>query len=147
MIHVENKAVINRTVGTVYSFLLDGTNTPKWRSDVLEASLKTGRPGLINTEYQQVLRGPMGREIRADYKLVVLEPDRQIAFNVTAGPVRPYGNFYFMEIGAGTELTFTLDYNPKGLSRLISWPVAKVLRNEVDSLSDLKHYLEKQTRP
>src|SRR5213080_3722951 len=74
-----------------------------------------------------------------DYKITTAAPPHRLEFQVTAGPARPTGRFELTEPSPGTtEVTFTLDFAPTGLMRLMNGMITKTMRHEVAQLSRLK---------
>jgi hypothetical protein len=86
------------------------------------------------------LKGPTGR-IDGDYKITRLDPNQLIEFQVIAGPACPTGT-YTLATGGGTRLSFVLDFQPKGLARLMDGTIGKTMQTEVGYLSNLKSDLE-----
>ncbi len=120
MAHAENEIVIDRPVETVYAFLSDGTNNPKWRPGVRSIELKSGSGGHLGAVYRQVLSGPGGRAVDGDYEIIRAERGVELAFQVVSGPARPTGVYRLAPAGQGsTRLRFSLDYSPKGFMRLM----------------------------
>jgi uncharacterized membrane protein len=142
MAHASKTVTINRPQKQIFDFLADGLNNPKWRSAVTDISLTEGSPNQVGAVYKQGVRGPMGRRLDADYKIVEFNPDSIIAFLVIKGPARPTGRFTFFDSGGGIEVTFTLDFQPKGWARLLGPMIQKTMEAEVQTLEDLKNYLE-----
>jgi hypothetical protein len=52
-------------------------------------------------------------------------PNKAIAFRVTAGPARPTGRYVFESSGNLTTVTFSLDFSPSGLQRLMDGMMQK----------------------
>ncbi len=142
MAHAESSADINRTPRAVYDFLVDGLNNSKWRSAVVEISLKHGSVGQVGTEYRQVLKGPGSRTIHGDYHLTAAESPSRIAFEVTAGPARPRGEYRLVASGDGTKVTFILDLKTSGLMKLMEPMIRQTMQSEVSNLAQLKAILE-----
>lgn len=142
MAHDENQIEINKPITTVYNFLADGLNNPKWRPGVISIELKSGNASQSGAEYKQVLKGPGGRNIDGDYKITTVVPDKELSFVVTAGPARPTGNYYFEPTAKGTKIKFVLDFRPKGLAKLMGPMINKTMKKEVSQLSALKKVLE-----
>jgi uncharacterized membrane protein len=142
MAHAEESITINRPVDAVFDFVLDGTNNPLWRSSVVDISRVQGKPSGVGAVYKQGLKGPGGRRIDGDYEIVECQPNKLITFQVIAGPARPRGTFAFEPAGNSTRVTFTLHYEPKGLSRLMDPMITRTMQSEVATLSNLKAYLE-----
>ncbi len=141
MAHAEGKITINRPVKEVFDFLLDGTNNPHWRPAVLDIQRVSNKPDGVGSKFKQGIKGPGGR-IDGDYEIVECDPNTLIKFEVTAGPARPTGTFRLEATGGSTLVTFVLDYQPKGLAKLMDPVIAKTMQAEVANLSNLKAYLE-----
>ena len=144
MAHAENSITIDRPVRTVYAFILDGVNSPLWRPAVTDVQLQPGKPPGPGAVFKQGLKGPGGRRIDGDYEIVEAVPDKSIRFRVIAGPARPTGWYAFEAAGKSTKVNFTLDFQPKGLAKLMDGMIAKSMQAEVGTLSNLKRYLEAQ---
>ncbi len=133
---------IHKPIGDVFAYVLDGTTAPTWRPGVLDIRLASGADGQVGTRYEQGMKGPTGR-IAADYELTEVVPNRLIAFKVTAGPARPDGRYEFAPAGSATRVTFTLNWEPKGIKeKLMSPMVARTMPREVATLDNLKRVLE-----
>ena len=141
MAHAEGSITIDRPIQTVFDFVLDGANGPLWRPDTMDAELKPGKPLGVGAVFRQGMKGPGGR-IDADYEIVECRPNEWIKFQVVAGPARPFGTYKFEAAGNSTKVTFVLDFQPKGLAKLMDGMIAKNMQAEVGNLSNLKSYLE-----
>jgi carbon monoxide dehydrogenase subunit G len=143
----ENAVTINRPVGEVFAFLADAENDPKWRPGVKEIHREGGVTG-VGTIYRQKLSGPMGKTIDGDVEIVEFEPDRLIAFQAIAGPVRPRGRYVVESAGdGGTRVTFSLEAEVSGAMKLMKGKVQKTMDGEVAHLADLKRVLEGSGSP
>jgi uncharacterized membrane protein len=141
MAHAEDSLIIDRPVKTVFDFVLDGANGPLWRPDTTDAQLRPGKPLGVGAVFKQGMKGPGGR-IDADYEIVECRPNEWIKFQVVAGPARPVGTYQFESSGKSTTVTFVLDFQPRGLARLLDGMINKNMQAEVGNLSNLKSYLE-----
>ena len=137
----ERTIVVNRPIQDVFEYLSDGTNNMQWRSGVVQIERTSAAAGAGAT-YRQVLKGPGGRSIDGDYVITDYSPPRQLGFQVTAGPARPVGRFELTDADGGTEVTFTLDLQPKGFMRLMTPMIASQVRREVAALDNVKTILE-----
>ncbi|HEX2698115.1 MAG TPA: SRPBCC family protein [Anaerolineales bacterium] len=142
MAHAENSIVINRPVKAVFDFVLDGMNGPLWRPSVGDVSLMPGKAFGVGAVYKQGLKGPGGSRIDGDYELVEVRPNELVRFQVVAGPARPTGIYQFESTGSSTKITFILDFQPKGLAKLMDGMINSTMEEEVATLSNLKAYLE-----
>jgi uncharacterized membrane protein len=137
MSSAENSIVIQRPVEEVFAFVADGENDLRWRPGLLDVTR------VSDTAYKQGVKGPFGRRVDADYEWTSVEPNRRLEFRTIAGPVRPTGRWDFAPAEDGsTRVTFRIDYEPRGLGRLMSPMVARNMRSEVAHLDDLKRVLE-----
>ncbi len=121
MAHAEDTITIDRPVKEVFDFILDGTNSPRWRSSVVDVKLLPGKPLGVGAVFKQGLK---------------------IKFQVIAGPARPTGTYIFKSMDGSTRVTFILDFQPKGLAKLMDGMINKSMKEEVATLSNLKAYLE-----
>jgi uncharacterized membrane protein len=138
----ERTISIRRPVDQVFKFLADGRTATQWRSGVIDVSRISGEG--VGAVYKQVVRGPGGRPIDADYEITAFEPDKRIAFRGIAGPVRPTGSFAFEGMGDATILTFKLDAALTGWKRLVmSRPVQSTMDAEMAALDRLQDLLER----
>jgi len=136
---------INRPVEEVYRFLADGLNNPKWRPAVINITLVSGAGGAAGAVYRQTLKGPFGR-IHGDYRLVEASPNSRIKFEVVSGPARPVGLFVIEPARDGTRVRFSLNFEPKGLMRLMNGMIQRTMEGEVKNLANLKAALESSGR-
>jgi uncharacterized protein YndB with AHSA1/START domain len=132
---------IARGVDDVFAFVADGTNDPRWRPGVVDVALASGSG--VGARYRQGVRGPGGRRIAADYEITAFEPGNRLAFQATAGPVRPHGGYRFEPVAEGTRITFSLAVDLSGLKRLLmARSVQGAMDGEVAALANLKRVLE-----
>lgn len=137
----QRKIVIDRPADQVFAFFTNPVNDSSWRRHVKEITAQ-GPVGMGSTVHQ-IVEGPGRRGIPADLKVVAFEPSRRYAFQVTAGPVRPAGEFLFAPMGSGTEVTLSLHAELTGLKRLaMSRSVQRSMDGEVASLDQAKALLE-----
>jgi uncharacterized protein YndB with AHSA1/START domain len=145
MAHAEGKITINQPVARVFDFLLDGANNKLWRPSVTDVTPLTEKPYGVGSAFKQGLKGPGGR-IDGDYKITECKPNEFLKFEVTAGPARPTGTYTLGTDGMGTLLTFVLDFQPRGLAKLMDPMINQSMKSEVATLSNLKTYLEEKSK-
>jgi uncharacterized membrane protein len=145
MAHAEGDITIDRPAATVFDFLLDGMNNPKWRPTVLDIQQVPGTPPGVGAQFKQGLKGPGGRRIDGDYEITAAEPNSLIRFQVIAGPARPTGIYRLETAGDTTRVTLILEYATRGLVRLMDSMIERTMRAEVEMLANLKAYLEEHT--
>jgi uncharacterized membrane protein len=137
MAHAEKTMMIPADLGAVFSFIADGLNNPKWRPGVLDISLRSGRAGEVGSEYRQKMRGPGGRTVHGDYRIVRATKNEEVAFEVITGPARPTGLYRFRSVPGGTEVTFSLDFQPRGIARMMNGMIQKTMEAEVGNLANI----------
>jgi uncharacterized protein YndB with AHSA1/START domain len=139
--HAERSVQVNRPPADVFAFFADSENDPQWRRHVKEIS-RNGPIGL-GTTYRQRVAGPGGRAVPSDFEVTAYEPDTHLAFRVTAGPVRPVGDYSFRPVAEGTEVTLSLSAQLSGVKKLLmSRSVQKAMESEVAGLDRAKQVLE-----
>lgn len=142
MAHAEKTVLINRPIESVFDFVLDGANNKLWRSSVLDIKPLSQAPYGVGSKFEQGLKGPTGR-IPGDYEITEMKPNELIRFQVIAGPARPTGLYRFQQRDGGTAVTFVLDNQTKGFSKLMDPMIQRSMDQEVGTLDELKAYLEK----
>ena len=131
-----NTTTIARPVGDVFSFVADGENATSWRPGVLDVRHVAGTG--VGATYRQGVRGPGGRRIDADYVITTFEPNRRIAFEATAGPVRPRGEYVFEDLGGSTRLTMSLSADVSGWKKLLmGGAVQRTMDAEVRTIENI----------
>lgn len=142
MLHAEQTVTVGVPIERLFDFLADGQNNTRWRENVVDIERTTEEAGEGAT-FRQVMKGPGGRSIRGDYRITRYERPLLMEFDVVAGPARPSGRFRLEEVGAGrTKVTFTLDFQPRGVTRLLTPMIRKQMTNEVTALKELPDVLE-----
>lgn len=132
---------VHRPVEAVFAFVADGETAPQWRPSVIDIKRVSGDGA--GTRYAQGVKGPIGRRIAADFEITVFEPNGRLEFQTVTGPVRPHGRYDFETVEGGTNVTFSLDAQLKGLQRLVmSGAVQKTMDSEVRNLDGLKRVME-----
>jgi uncharacterized membrane protein len=137
----EHEVTIRRPVAEVFAFVADGLNAPTWRPGVIDIALVSGAG--LGAIYKQGVKGPGGRRIDADYRITSYEPNRRLAFEAIAGPVRPTGQFDFDDADGATRLRFALHAELSGIKKLLmGGPVQKTMDAEAAATERLKQVLE-----
>lgn len=143
MPRASNSIVIDRPCGEVFDFLADSENDRQWRPGVLDIKRMSGDG--IGAVYKQGVKGPFGRRIDADFERSELEAPSLIGFRALSGPVRPAGRYELVDEGGRTRVTFSLEAEPRGLSKLISPLIARTMGSEVRALDRLREVPAQRT--
>jgi uncharacterized protein YndB with AHSA1/START domain len=143
MAHAVQTVTMNRPIGEVFAFLADGMNEPLWRPGVTNVRHVADSGTGVGATYQQTMKGPGGRSIPGDYRITRYEEPTRLDFEVIAGPARPTGRFDLQEVAADTtEVTFTLDLQPRGLMVLITPLINKQVRTEVANITNVPRAMD-----
>jgi uncharacterized protein YndB with AHSA1/START domain len=144
MTQASYSVTIARPVEDVFAFVANGEQAKRWRPGVRDITKASGASdGGVGTRYLQGVTGPMGRRISADYDITVYEPNKLLEFQTVTGPARPHGRYDFASVDGGTQVTFSLDAELKGLRKvLMAKAVQKTMDEEVLALDNLKQVLE-----
>jgi uncharacterized membrane protein len=139
--HAEHSVTINRPAAEVFQFFADGERSAEWRTGVV--SIKKVSGDGVGMQYAQSVKGPGGRAIAADYRITEFAPNSLLAFEATAGPVRPRGRYVLAESDGATAVTFSLEAELSGLKKLLMGAmVSKTMTAEVHALAKAKDVLE-----
>jgi uncharacterized membrane protein len=137
----ERTVVISRPPAVVFAFFTEHANDPKWRPIVKE--IDAPEPA-VGVRIHQVIAGPVGRGIAADFEITAHEPERRHTFDVVTGPIRPHGEYRFEATAeGGTEVTLALTVELGGLKKLLmARSVQKSIDAELAGLDRAKAVLE-----
>jgi uncharacterized protein YndB with AHSA1/START domain len=141
---------ISRTPDDVFAYVTDPARFAEWQDAVVRANrLDTGP---METGSKLSLTRRVGkREQTMTSELTEYDPPRSYAFRVLDGPVRAVGSGRFepLDDGARTRFTFELDFEGKGIGKLL---VPLVVRRQAakelpESHANLKRRLERGVAP
>jgi uncharacterized membrane protein len=140
----EYDVVIQRDAMSVYDFLLDARNLPRWRAGIRSIELASGASGTKGAVYRQTIAGPGGRHLCGDFQITEARPGAEIQFEALAGPERTHGGYYLSTEGGSTRVRFALDCEPRGIFARLKFPFRRRMKAEVCQLEQLKAVLEEQ---
>ncbi len=135
MAHAEKTVWIDRPVGSVFDFVLNGGNNRLWQSSVTDVRPLTKAPYGAGSKFEQGIQGPTGR-IAGDYEITESKVLELIRFRVIAGPAHSTGAYRFRSQEARTEVTSMLDYELRDISRSIDSAAAQQLCQEIRQTND-----------
>ncbi len=136
MVRSESTVDVPRSAEDVFAFLADGTNNSKWRSGVEE--IRHIRGDGVGAEYEQVIVGPGGRTMRANYRVVASDFPTRLEFQVTAGPARPSGSFTITRsCPTSCRVTFAITLAPQGVLRFVLGMIEAQVAAEAAAIQNL----------
>lgn len=146
MISFTNVIHINRSADEVYAYLSDLEHTPEWNWAITETRKTTRGPITVGTRYRQTRRVP--QPATETLEIIALEPNRRIEIEGTLAQFSAQLSYQIVEKETGTELTNTVNLEPRGALRLVA-PVlsGRIERAVGDNLDELKKRLEMGTNP
>lgn len=137
---------VARPVGDVFDFFADAERDPLWRTEVLSARRRSGAGQ--GARYDQELREPGGRVVRATAEVTEHVPHGSVAFLADARGLRRRRRYVFADLGDGrTSVTLTVDAEPTGPLALLHRAEAQMCADDaVGSLAWAKALLESGRR-
>jgi uncharacterized membrane protein len=143
----EYDVLIQRDAMSVYNFLADARNLPRWRLGIRSIELQSGAEGAKGAVYRQLLAGPGGRVVPGDFEITEARPGAELRYQVTVGQIRPKGGYYLSTEGQRTRVRFALECEPKGILARWRRPFRRAMKAEVVQLERLKAVLEDMPHP
>jgi uncharacterized membrane protein len=142
----EYNVLIQRDAMSVYNFLADARNLPRWRIGIRSVELQSGAEGAKGAIYRQLLTDPGGRPVAGDFEVIEARPGAEIQYQVIVGQARPRGGYYLSSEGQRTRVRFALECEPKGILGRLRNPFRRAMKAEVIQLERLKAVLEDMPR-
>ena len=148
MLKVEHSIVINKPVDTVWKFLTDFENTPRWDIGVLETRQTSDDPKGLGTTFQNY--GPfLGQTSVREYRVTEYEPNKKVTVKLmTPSKIIKKAEvcYIFEPEKIGTKLTFNGWVEVRGFFKLFQ-PILlqRAKRDGEGDLQNLKRLIESQT--
>lgn len=147
MAPITSRVQIARPPDVVFAFATDPANFSSWQDDVESARLEGQGPARPGSTFVTVRRtGPGTRPMRQ--KVTVSEPPTRWSARGVDGPVRPVVEMVLepVEGGNGSRVTVTMDFEGRGIGRLLVPLVIRRLaaKRTPVSYERLKQVLEDQ---
>jgi len=131
---------LQRTVETtatpakVFAYLSDFTTTNEWDPGTVRTERVSGDGG-VGTTYHNT-SSFMGRETELTYEVVQHQPDSRFALRGENSSVVAHDTMEISPRGAGSTVTYTADFEFKGLGKLVAplfKPALKKLGDEAEA--------------
>ena len=147
MIKTEQSVVIRRPVEEVFAFVADQRNAPGWQSGLLEVRRTDEGPLGVGATHA-VVRKFMGRRMEVTNEYVRYEPNREVTFKSTSGPM-PFEFSYLTEpTPTGTRITGRMQMQTSGFMGLAEPLIGASMKREMEAgFGELKDLLENQPTP
>ena len=138
---LEGATVVARPISEVFSYWADLERAGEWSGPVIERSKLGDAPVGVGTRYHAIDRLP-GRRVEFTLEITAYEPAERMAAMCTK-PVRGSWEATFEEVADGTRLHVLAVFEPSGLMRLLTPPLAVWARRRIEKdLAKFKSRLE-----
>ena len=144
MAPIAHTVEISRRPEEVFDYITDPSRFTEWQQAVVSANLEGDSPAKQSSRVK--MRRRMGRrEQDITTEITEFDPPRSYAFRDVDGPVRALGKGKIepLDGGARSRFTFEIDFEGKGLGKLLLPIVRKQASKELTTThADLKQRLE-----
>lgn len=121
---------VHRPAATVFAFVSDQLNAPRWQRGLHEVRRTTDGPIGVGTEHVFVRRFA-GRRIESRNRFVEFDPGRYVAFEIPAGAITGRASYLLEPTGADRcHVTSTMRFNVAGWMRIAEPLLARVLQRD-----------------
>jgi polyketide cyclase/dehydrase/lipid transport protein len=126
MAPISESIEINRKPEDVFAYLDDVKRHGEWQDQIVNVQPQGDEPMGVGKRVRETRRVP-GGDRSMTYEITEHDPPRQSSFRVLDGPIRAVGTVSIEPIGDGSRsrLTFTLDFQGRGIAGKVLLPVAK----------------------
>jgi uncharacterized membrane protein len=142
----KSSVFISKPLETVFAFVADFENEPKWKPEVVkEVQQISGRPGQVGAKYREVIRS--GEEwVESTFEIITVERDHIIAFKSASSTK---GIYTFEGAEGGLLLSFAVELSSRGALQKLALPFKNYrLRGKIaEELANLKKLLEAPSSP
>lgn len=123
---LQRSVVTPASPAAVFAYLSDFTNTEEWDPGTVTTTRVSGDGG-VGTTYANTSKF-MGRETELTYEVVTHEPDRLVALRGENKSVIALDTMEIVPEGSGSRVTYTADFQFKGLGKLVAPLLAPALK-------------------
>ncbi len=142
MIHMKGEVVINRPPETVFDFVADACNEPRYNPYILRAEKISSGPIGLGTRFRNETTG-MGRTTDWTIEITSYERPRRFSSFLRSSAMDIQGEMTFDAVDAGTQMRWSLNLQPRGIFRFFAPLVSKLgQRLEDRNWQNMKRYLE-----
>ena len=143
-VRIENTITINRPIETVFAYVTNVANTPRYASTVIEAQQLSPGPPVEGTTLRMVGKF-LGKKLDTTYRVSAYEPHHVFAYKSIGGPVPQSWRATFEPAPGGTRCTVVVEADAAGVVRLATSALAGMIKRQGDAdLSTLKRLLESE---
>jgi len=114
---IERTLSVDVPLERVWTFLTDFTTTEEWDPPTVSTTLVSG-DGDVGSVYRNVSK-ILGRETEIDYTVVEREPMTLFRLAGRTSSMTMLDTMEFEQIGDRTRVTYTAEFKPEGVAKLI----------------------------
>jgi carbon monoxide dehydrogenase subunit G len=143
MAKIEVSTMVDRPAETVFKFMIDMSNGPKYDPGIVSVKQTSEGPLVVGTTFEANRK----KEGKVSFRTVEYDPGRKITMEVTSPPMMKGSkeSVIIEDIGGKTKLTHAWDLRLGGFYRLVGPLVARSMRKLAgDQVSNVKRILESQ---
>lgn len=142
MAHVEGAITINRPVEEVFDFVADERNEPHYNPQMLRAEQMSAGPIGRGTRFRAESKA-MGRSTTMTIEFTAYERPWRLTSSTHLSTMDIVGTLTFDPIPLGTQMRWSWDLQPRGISKLMAPLIARMGRRQEQTIwTGLKRYLE-----
>jgi uncharacterized protein YndB with AHSA1/START domain len=147
MARVEGEIIIQRPVETVFDFVADERNEPRYNPRMLDVELIADGPIGLGSRFRAELE-TRGRRMPMTIEFTEFDRPRRLASATHSSMMDTVGAITLEPSADGTRMRWRWDVRPHGLLRLIPPVVGLFGRRQERSIwGNLKHLLESDVQP
>lgn len=133
LLKIQRTVTVDQPVEKVFAYLADFTTTTEWDPGTVRTVRQSGDGG-VGTSYHNTSKFA-GRETELVYVVKTVEPNRRFALRGENKTLVAHDTMEFSGVGDRTTVTYTADFDFKGLTKLVApllAPAFKKLGDEAE---------------
>jgi uncharacterized protein YndB with AHSA1/START domain len=144
VIHIEGDIVIARPPETVFDFVSDERNEPRFNPQMLCAEQISPGPIGLGTRFRAQVTS-RGRPVEMIIEFTAYERPRRLASSTQMSAMDIRGTLTFEPVPEGTRMRWHWEVAPRGLLKLLTPLIARMGRQQEEAIwAGLKRVLEEQ---
>ena len=144
MVHIEGEIIINRPVETVFDFVADERNEPRYNPQMLRAEKISEGPIGLGTRFRARTTSG-GRPVEMILEITAYDRPRRLASSTRMAEMDIQGTLTLEPSGDGTRMHWSWAVKPRGLFKLMTPFIGLIGRRQERRIwRSLKQYLETQ---
>jgi len=145
MAKIEVSTMVDRPPETVWQFIFDPSNAPKYDPDIISAKQTSDGPVAVGTTFEANRK----KEGKVSFRTMEYDPGRKLTWVVTSPRVMEGSkeSIILEDIGGKTKLTNAWDLRLGGFYRLVGPFVARSMRKTAGAqANNIKRILESEAK-